>query len=101
MSDTIDIPKGVTVPIAASAGKQGTQLYKIGPRVHENRYDPNTGQVVPGWSITATWLSTGTQIPVFVADTAYTPGAVDAAIRAAGLQDDQLEQLGTLPVSTV
>jgi len=70
------------------------RTYTIISRVHVNTYDPRIAQVVPGWELKAVWGKTGTVLPVFVADQYYSAETVDAAIRAAGAQDEEIHSLG-------
>lgn len=68
--------------------------YRIVSRVHVNRWDDSLQTTVPGWEIKALWLRTGTVLPVFVPDQAFTAPNVDALIREAGARDDQIHALG-------
>lgn len=69
-------------------------VYVILSRVHTNQWDDDLQTTVPGWSIKARWSNTGTVLPVFVPDSVYTPQTVDALIRAAGANDEQIHKLG-------
>lgn len=68
--------------------------YSIISRSHVNHWDNGLQRAVAGWEIAARWTSTGTILPVFVADANYTPDQVDAAIKAAGVKDEAIEKLG-------
>lgn len=69
-------------------------IYRIVSRVHINQWVDSLQRAVAGWEIRAWWARTGTTIPIFVADDAYTPETVDAAIRAAGEKDEKIHGLG-------
>lgn len=71
-----------------------TQAYAIVSRVHVNRWSDDLQRAVPGWDIKARWNATGTILPVFVPDAAYTAPNVDTLIRAAGAKDEQIHNLG-------
>lgn len=62
----------------------------LGTPVHENRWSEAEQAVVPGWRIRATWLATGTVVPVFVPDSADLVSTADTLIRFAGAQLDEL-----------
>lgn len=70
------------------------QAYAIISRVHVNRWDDDLQRAVPGWDIKARWNATGTILPVFIPDAAYTAANVDTFIRAAGAKDEQIHNLG-------
>lgn len=57
-----------------------TRDYSIVSQVHVNNLNPD-GTVTPGWQVTAMDSQTGVSLPVFVADSQYTPQGVDTAIR--------------------
>jgi len=71
-----------------------TGTYRILSRVHVNQWDDQLQTAVPGWQVLALWLSTGTVLPVFVADSHYDATNLDTLIRAAGAKDDQIHALG-------
>lgn len=69
-------------------------VYTILSRVHVNQWDNDRQTAVAGWSIQAKWRATGTVLPVFILDDAYTADNVDRAIRAAGARDEAVHALG-------
>jgi hypothetical protein len=68
--------------------------YRIVSRLHVNQWDNALQQAVAGWQVKALWLKTGTILPVFVPDSAFTAENVDALIRSAGATDDAIHALG-------
>lgn len=69
-------------------------LYRIISRSHVAQWNDALQQAVPGWELKALWTRTGTVLPVFVPDTAYSAKNVDRLIRAQGELDDQIHALG-------
>lgn len=69
-------------------------VYTILSRSQVNQWDDQLQRAETGWKIAVRWEATSTVFSVFVADRNYTPDQVDAAIRAAGAKDEQIETLG-------
>lgn len=70
------------------------RTYTIQTRQFTSWIDPNTGAAVEGYQITALWNATQQLLTVRVPTTSYTAANVDAAIRAAGAQDEAIANLG-------
>lgn len=54
--------------------------YRIQSQTHINKYDPASGNVVPGYEIRVQDLQTQTVFPVFVPDTHYGPDQAQTLI---------------------
>lgn len=68
--------------------------YSVVSQIHVNQWEPALQQVVPGWQFQVRDSVTGTIVPVFVADTDYTPANVQTVIEAALTPVRQIAQLG-------
>lgn len=67
--------------------------YQIIGQAHINHWDDELKTTVPGWEVTARWLSPRAIIPVFVPDTADLVAGADILIRAKGEELAQLHGL--------
>lgn len=57
--------------------------YGVIRQVHLNGVDPDTGSIVPGWSVEVRDAVTGTLVPIFIPDSKYSPGNAQILIEAA------------------
>lgn len=68
--------------------------YQVLDRVQLTKWDNPTQSAIEGWQVRARWNRTGTVLTVFVPLEQYNPTNVDAAIRTAGYNDEQIHTLG-------
>lgn len=73
--------------------------YTVLSTVPLNYYDRDLQEAYPAHQVTARWTRTGGIIRVTIPDTSYNPTNVDAAIRTAGANEDQIAALGTSPAA--